>query len=323
MQASDELFRPLDRKTVNMQEEAGTSLPFRETAWQRLRRNRAAVFGMCVIGVVLLLAVFGPLVSPYSYSGLVRGDESQWPSWKHLMGTDALGRDLFVRVLYGARISLSVGLAAALINLTIGVLYGGISGYFGGRTDNIMMRVVDILYSIPPILYIILLSVTLKNSLNEWFKLPVLSMFRAAGPALVSTYIAVGLAYWVDMARIVRGQVLSLKEQEYVAAARVLGAGSFRIILRHLVPNCAGAVLVTTMLQIPTAIFTEAFLSFIGLGVDAPMASWGSLASDAAGSIRSYPYLLLFPSLAICITVLAFNLLGDGLRDALDPGMKK
>ncbi|MDO8685440.1 MAG: ABC transporter permease, partial [Clostridiales bacterium] len=238
-------------------------------------------------------------------------------------GTDTLGRDMLVRIIYGARISLSIGIVACLINITIGVLYGGIAGYFGGKVDTIMMRIVDIIYSVPTMLYVILLMVVLKERLVILFEKPFFSVFKSAGPGLFSVYLAIGLTYWVSMARIVRGQILSLKEQEYVTAARTLGAGGFRILLRHLIPNCIGPIIVTTMLLIPDAIFTESFLSFIGLGVDAPMASWGSLASDAIGSIRSYFYLLLYPSLAISITILAFNLFGDGLQDALDPRMRK
>jgi len=219
-------------------------------------------------------------------------------------GTDSHGRDLFVRVLYGARISLSVAVVATIVNLFIGTIYGGISGYFGGRVDNILMRIVDIISTVPLTLYVILLMVVI-------------------GPGLKTIMITLGTVYWVGMARIVRGQVLSLKEQEYVLAAKTLGASTWRILFRHLIPNAIGPIIVAMTMQIPSAIFNESFLSFIGLGVSAPMASWGTLASDALGGLRTYAYQLFFPSVAICITMLAFNFLGDGLRDALDPRLRK
>ncbi|MDT8900502.1 ABC transporter permease [Anaeroselena agilis] len=275
-----------------------------QDAWRRLQENKLAMAGLAVIVLIALMAVIGPLFSPYSYSDQVLADANQPPSATHWFGTDNLGRDLFTRVLYGARISLSIGVVASLINLTIGVVYGGISGYFGGRVDSVMMRLVDILYGIPLLLYVILLMVVLK-------------------PGLTNIFIALGLVYWLRMARIVRGQVLAIKEQEYVLAARLIGAGSRRIILRHLVPNSMGPIIVTLTLSIPEAIFTEAFLSFIGLGVSAPMASWGVLASESLAGLRSYPFQLLYPALAISVTMLAFNFLGDGLRDALDPRMRK
>jgi oligopeptide transport system permease protein len=217
---------------------------------------------------------------------------------------DNLGRDLLTRCLYGARISLAVGIFATLISLTIGVLFGGIAGFWGGKIDNMMMRIVDIFYAIPLLLWVILLMVVLK-------------------PGLQNILIALGVTYWLSMARIVRGQVLSLKEQDYILAARTIGASNRRIILRHLIPNAIGPILVTATFNIPQAIFTEAFLSFIGLGVGAPQASWGMLASDALGGLRSFPYQLFFPAVAICLTMLAFNFLGDGLRDALDPRLRK
>ena len=222
----------------------------------------------------------------------------------YLFGTDALGRDMLARVIYGARISLLIALIATVVNFFIGVLYGGISGYFGGQVDNVMMRIVDIINVIPLLLYVILLSVII-------------------GSGLKSIIIAIGSVYWVGMARIVRGQVLALKEQEYVLSARTLGASNMRIMIRHLIPNAMGPIIVSLTMMIPSAIFTEAFLSFIGLGVNAPLASWGTLANDALGGLRSYPYQLFYPSLAISLTMLAFNFLGDGLRDALDPRLRK
>jgi oligopeptide transport system permease protein len=266
-----------------------------------------------------------PFFWRYTYSDQDLTARNLFPNAAHIFGTDNLGRDLFIRVIYGARISLSIGIVASIINLTIGVLYGGLSGYLGGRADNIMMRIVDLLYSVPLLLYVILLQVVLEAPIKKAFENSsgLLYSLRTIGPELFMIFLVLGMVYWVGMARMVRGQVLQLKNQEFVLAAKSQGAGLFRIILRHLVPNVIGQIIVMVMMSIPQAIFTEAFLSFIGLGVSAPLASWGSLASDAYTALQSYPYLLLFPAGAICITVLAFNILGDGLRDALDPHMKK
>lgn len=223
---------------------------------------------------------------------------------EYVLGTDGLGRDFLVRILYGARISLLVAFIAASVNLLIGMLYGGISGYVGGAIDNLMMRLVDTVNTIPLTLYVILIMVVLDSG-------------------FLSIIVALGLVYWVDMARIVRGQILSLKEQEFILAAKTIGVSPWRILTRHLLPNAMGPIIVTVTMLIPNAIFIEAFLSFIGLGVSAPMASWGTLCNEALESIRSFPYQIFLPSLAICITMIAFNFLGDGLRDALDPRLRK
>lgn len=304
MRITPEDFQPLSSSSSLLSPVVRPTTTYWQDAWRRLQKNRLAMLGLYVILFIALLALVGPYLSAFSYSDQNLNDVNQAPSAQHWLGTDNLGRDLAVRILYGARISLSIGLAASFITFFVGVIYGGIAGYFGGKVDSVMMRIVDILYGIPLLLYIILFMVVLK-------------------PGLTNIFIALGLVYWLGMARIVRGQILSLKEQEYVLAARLTGASAWRIILRHLIPNSMGPIIVTMTLAIPEAIFTEAFLSFIGLGVAAPMASWGVLASEGVTSLRSYPFQLLFPAVAISLTMLSFNFLGDGLRDALDPRMRK
>jgi oligopeptide transport system permease protein len=243
--------------------------------------------------------------------------QGQWV-FPHLFGTDSAGRDYFIRVIEGTRVSLSVGLFAAAIVLVIGSVYGSVSGYFGGRADMVMMRIVDVIYSLPDIMLIILISVVLKKILPS--SDPLVSKY---GSGMISIFIVFALLYWVGMARLVRGQVLSLKEQEYVLAARSVGASSTFIIRKHLLPNSMSVIIIAAGLQIPSAIFTESFLSFIGLGVAAPMPSLGSLASSAEGSIGVYPYLLFIPAIMICVLVLCLNLIGDGLRDAFDPRLQR
>ncbi len=303
MHLNSESCKPLLQR-INRETITRPTITYRQDAWRRLKKNKLAMIGLYTILLIMLIALAGPWISSASYSDqdLLRTNQS--PSAEHWFGTDNLGRDLFIRVLYGARISLSIGIVASFLNLTIGVIYGGISGFFGGRVDKIMMNIVDILYGIPVLLYVILLMVVLE-------------------PGLTNIFIALGIAYWLRMARIVRGQILSLKEQDYVIAARTIGASKWRILFRHLIPNSLGPIIITMTLAIPEAIFTEAFLSFIGLGVAAPMASWGVLASEGITSLRSYPFQLFFPAMAISITMLAFNFLGDGLRDALDPRVRR
>jgi len=270
-------------------------------AWARLRRNRMAV----VAGVFLLVMCTFAALAPWipglpdpTLQDLAKGATP--PSLAHWFGTDELGRDLFVRVLYGGRISMLVGLVGTAVSLLIGVTWGAVAGYVGGRTDDLMMRVVDVLYALPYIFLVILLLVFFSKS-------------------LIMLFVALGLVQWLTMARIVRGQVLSLKNQTFVEAARALGASDGAIVFRHIVPNTLGPVIVYTTLTVPAVILQEAFLSFLGLGVQPPDASWGTLVSDGAKLLALFPWLVSFPGLAMSLTLLAFNFLGDGLRDALDP----
>ena len=259
---------------------------------------------LVILVIMILAAIFADFLTPYGPYDSELSQVKAGPSWAHPFGCDENGRDILTRILYGARISLSIGIVASLLNFVIGVTYGGIAGFAGGKVDRIMMNIVDVLYSVPMLLYVILLMVVLK-------------------PGLINIFIALGIAYWLPMARIVRGQILAMKEQEFVLAARTIGASKRRILQKHLIPNAIGAIVVTLSLSIPDAIFTEAFLSFIGLGVSAPMASWGVLASEGVTSLKAYPFQLFFPAVAISVTMLAFNFLSDGLRDVLDPKMRR
>ncbi len=249
------------------------------------------------------MAIVAPFVSPYNYREQL-GLYNAAPSAAHWFGTDDLGRDMFVRVWEGARISLFIGLTAAVIDLIIGVLWGSIAGLSGGRLDNIMMRIADILYAVPYLLVVIILLVVMEKGI-----LPMI--------------IALSITGWINMARIVRGEVLSIKNQEYVLAARTLGANTWHLIVKHLIPNAFGAILVTMTLTIPTAIFTESFLSYLGLGVPHPDASWGTMAAEGNKALTSAPWRLFFPAFFISLTIFAFNAVGDGLRDALDPKLRK
>lgn len=257
---------------------------------------------MCWL-LIALLALLAPLLSHYRFSDQDLSAVGKGPSLRHWLGTDDLGRDLWTRLWAGGRVSLAIGLLAGGLDLGIGVLYGGISGFFGGRIDDVLMRIVEVLFGIPYLLMIILLMVVM-------------------GQGLLTMITALGIVNWIGMARLVRGQVLQLKEQEYVLAARTLGAGPMRLVLRHLIPGALGPIIVTLSFSVPGAIFAEAFLSFLGLGVPLPMASWGTLANDGYNMMRTYPWMLIFPSVAIMLTMLAFYLFGDGLRDALDPTLR-
>jgi oligopeptide transport system permease protein len=283
-------------------------------ARRRLFRNKAALVSMVLLGLIAFMALFAPFMSPYAFSdqdySIISCPPNWWPGTTptcprgagglHWFGTDAIGRDLFVRTLYGARVSLAVGIVATFVSLMIGVIYGAFAGFAGGRIDAIMMRVVDILYSLPFIFFVIILMVIFPQN-------------------FIILFVAIGAVSWLTMARIVRGQTLSAKQKEFVEAARAAGVGTFGIIRRHIVPNVVGPVIVYVTLTIPGVILAESFLSFLGLGIREPFTSWGVLISDGAGQMETAPWALLFPAAFMALTLFCFNFIGDGLRDALDP----
>lgn len=269
-------------------------------AWYRLCRNKAALAGFGYIAVMAMLCASAPVLAPYAFESTNLDLGATPPSFEHWLGTDVLGRDLLSRLLYGGRISLMVGVLATLVSLSIGVSYGLVSGFAGGWVDSVMMRMIEIIYSLPFTIFVILLTVVF-------------------GRSIFLIFIAIGAVEWLTMARIVRGQALSLKVQEYVLAARALGQSPGKIITRHLLPNMLGPVIVYATLTIPSVMLLEAFVSFLGLGVQAPMTSWGILIKDGADAMEQYPWLLISPSLAFSLTLFSLNFLGDGLRDALDP----
>lgn len=303
-QIPKEMFQPMTVDLSEAEKISKPSLTFWKDVSIRFRKNKLAMFGLVLLILLVFMAIFGPHMTKYDYATNDLLNTNQPPSSEHWFGTDDLGRDVFARTWYGARISLFIGLSAALIDLFIGVLWGGFAGYRGGRTDEIMMRIADILWGVPYLLLVILLMVILEQGLGTMI-------------------LAMTITGWINMARIVRGQVLGLKNQEYVLAAQTLGASTSRIMLKHLIPNAMGPILVTMTLTIPSAIFTEAFLSFLGLGVPQPLASWGTMASDGLPALQYYPWRLFFPATFICLTIFAFNVVGDGLRDALDPRLRK
>ncbi|MHB1315419.1 MAG: ABC transporter permease [Christensenellales bacterium] len=293
-------------------------------AMRRFRKNTFAMVALVLIILLFLFAFVGPYFVPYQYDQFNKGEEDLGPTATHPFGTDKFGRDLLVRNMYGTQISLGIGIVAAALTLVIGSIYGSVSGFIGGKTDNIMMRIIDIIYSVPDLLIVILLSVTLKKPLENLLESSSLfSGLSNLGPPFFSMLIVFAMLYWGTMARIVRGEVLKIKEQEYVLAARAMGAGKPRIIRKHILPNCIGPIIVTATLQIPSAIFVESFLSFIGLGISAPLASLGSMVTDALNGVYSYPTRIVFPAVIIALIILAFNTIGDALRDVLDPRMKK
>lgn len=323
------------------------SISYWADAWRRLKKNKVAMVALVVIVLLSIFAFAGPLFTNYSYSIQMRGEEN-WPpfweeptqrifdraaeagvtfdKWAHPLGTDNMGRDNLTRLMYGTRISLSIGIIATLIVVIVGTIVGSIAGYAGGVIDVIIMRFTEIIYSVPDVLIVLLLSTVFKNTLTDYINTHqggFAEFLNTLGGNLIGLFITFGLIYWVGMCRIIRGQVLMLKQQEYVIAARALGASRRRIIKRHLLPNCIGQLVVTACLQIPSAIFLESFLSFLGMGVSAPLTSLGSMASEGLSGIYSYPYRLVVPAVFLSILILSFNLFGDGLRDALDPRLKK
>ena len=303
MNLSPEMFEPAV-KDEQKSELVRESVSFWQDVWRRIKKDKLAMIGLCVVIFITLIAILAPVLTPYDYATQDLYNQNQAPSALHYFGTDQFGRDVFTRVLYGARISMTVAYVSTVTTLLIGALYGGISGFIGGKVDMVMMRIVEILSGIPSMLYLILFMVKL-------------------GPGLHTIILSMSITGWLGMARMVRAQVIGLKNMEYVLAVRTLGVSETKILLKHLIPNSLGVIIVNLTLAVPSAIFNEAFLSFLGLGVSAPTASWGVLANEALSLYMLYPHQLLFPCLAICITIMAFNFLGDGLRDALDPKMRK
>ncbi len=343
LQLDPALFEKATDEEKRQQDVMAESTTFFKDGMRRLMKNPLAVLSMVILAIVLVTMIFAPVVVPYSYEEIITVEGHRDKSaanlkpfeysqneqafmekydvkiFPHIMGTDELCRDYFIRVIYGARVSVMVGVFAAVMVLIIGTIYGAISGYAGGRVDMIMMRIVDIIYSLPDILIIILLAVVFKETM-DFSSIPVIGKL---GTNMVSMFIVFGLLYWVGMARLVRGQILTIKQNEYVLAAKSMGASAGRIVKKHILPNCLSVIIITTAQEIPAAIFTESYLSFIGLGVALPMPSLGSLANTARSGMQSYPWKLVFPAVMIILVVLSFNLLGDAMRDAFDPKLKK
>lgn len=334
-------FRPATDKEKEYMVQMRPSTTFFKDGLKRFKKNKVAVVSFFIICIITLGCIIIPFFWPYSYEtqlGITPGKpvdssyknlapfhygktelkriEAGEKVFPHVFGTDSAGRDYFIRVVYGTRISLTVGFFASLIVLVIGLLIGAISGYFGGKVDLIIMRIVDVIYSLPDMLMIILLSAVIREPLSKLLEGTVLERL---GSNMISLFIVFALLYWVSMSRQIRGQILSLREQEYVLAARTAGAKGSWIIKKHLLPNCISVIIISTALQVPSAIFTESYLSFLGLGVNAPMPSLGSLASDALNGMYSYAYRLVIPAIMVSLIVLSLNLFGDGLRDAFDP----
>lgn len=299
-----DLFTQLKPGTMDMDLLTRPSLSYWKDAMRRYRKNKVAVAATLILTIIVLLAVFAPIFSPYTFDENNWSISNQGPTYDHPFGTDNLGRDLWVRCWEGARVSLTIGVLVALVNATLGILYGGISGFVGGKTDLILMRICEVIGAVPQMLWVTLLVIVLKPGF-----LPIILALSATG--------------WIGMARLFRGQVFSIKESEFVMASRCLGTGKLWVIFKHLVPNAISPILTSMAFAIPGAIFAEAFLSYIGLGLPLPLASWGNLSSNGANVFLTYPYQLIFPSILICITMLCFTLIGDALRDALDPRMRK
>ena len=331
-------FLPASDEEKQSQVVMRESVSFWKDGMRRLRKNKVAMVSLVIIILVMILSFIVPSFYPYNYKDQIKGANNLKPMqysaqelerieagekvFPHIFGTDKMGRDYAIRVMMGSRISLLVGLIATGIILIIGSVYGSIAAFFGGWVVLVMMRIVDIIYTVPDILLIVLLSFALKAPLASLVNVPGFGWVKTVGENLISIFVVFALLYWVGMARMVRSQVLMLKESEYVTAARALGVSSGKIIRKHLLTNCIGTLIVTTTLQIPSSIFTESFLSFLGMGVAVPLPSLGSLASDAINGMNTNPHLLFVPAILISLIILSFNLLGDGLRDAFDPKLK-
>lgn len=299
----DEYFDPISE--VDIEEEVTRkNKTFGQYAWRNFRKNPLAIIGLIVITLMVIFAIIGPHLVPYTYEQQDISNQYQRPNFQHWFGTDKFGRDVFVRVMYGARISLTIGFVVAIISLIIGVLYGGIAGFIGEQVDIVMMRICDIVSGVPSLCYVVLIMIYLNSS-------------------IFSIVLAICVTSWINTARVVRSQILSLKEQDFIMAARCIGESNKSILLKHLIPNSMGSIIISVTFIVPSAIFTEAFLSFLGIGIKVPMASWGTMVNDALPAYSSHPYLMFIPTIAIAITMFALNFIGDGLRDSLDSKFKK
>ena len=299
LEITDEMFELLDDSEKNSEFIAIESKTFFRDAWDRFKKNKLALFGLIFLVIMISAAILVPMLSPYTFEGQDMANRNALPSMDHLFGTDKLGRDIMVRIMYGARISLAIGFSSAFINLFIGIVYGGVAGYVGGKVDMIMMRIIDVIYAVPSLLYVVLILMVFGNSIT-------------------SMMLAICLTSWIQMARQVRTQVMSLKEMEFSLAARVIGASDWRILMKHLIVNALGPIIVCLTMMVPSAIFTESFLSFVGIGLDPSIPSWGKLANDCRTVIFTYPIQILWPVGAICLTILSLNFVGDGIGEALE-----
>ena len=303
IELTHDMFEKLDDSKKNSEKISYESKTYLADAWNRFKANKLALIGLCFLALMAICSILIPILSKYTYDGQDMANTFAGPSMEHFLGTDRFGRDVLVRIMYGGRISLSVGFSAAIISLLVGVTYGAVAGYIGGKVDMVMMRIVDALYSIPDMLYLIMITVVM-------------------GSNFLSIILGICISSWMGMARQVRAQVMTLKEQEFSLAAFVLGASKSRILLKHLIINSMGPIIVSFSMLVPSSIFYEATLGFLGIGLSAPKASWGTLANDARAMISSQPLQVVWPILAICLTMLALNFIGDGLGDALDPKKK-
>lgn len=304
MELSKDQFVKVGPNEKRSQSIGGKGMGYWQDVWRRLKTNKIAMFSLYLLVLLSIMAIIGPWLSSYSYSVNNLANTNQPPSKEHWFGTDSLGRDLWARVWIGARVSLAIGIIAAVAQTVIGVIVGGIAGYYGGKLDTVIMRFIDVMISIPYLIFVILIMVIM-------------------GTGIFPIVLAIAITGWLEMARLVRGQIIQLKNEEFILSAMSLGASPFRLIFKHLIPNTLGVIIVSLTMAIPAAIFSEAFLSFIGIGIKPPMTSWGQLANAGTAVMQIHPYQLLIPAFFISITMLALQLLGDGLRDALDPKLRK